>query len=142
VSAPTDVLQAVAEAIVASLNADPSITAITGRTGDNIVTWNSLESAKLPVLVYLLVNAREVGGLNWTWDVDLQLDAYAVVSADANNLRHAAQQLLISPTFSALANPIDAMSLNRVLQTFPFDEASDSYRTSITMTIRIPMPAL
>lgn len=138
-SAPTDIVQAVQEAIVAALSSDATVQAITGRTSENVIDWNSLTTEALPVIAYLVSAAREVGGLAYTWDVDVQLSAFATVNADANRLAERARVVLIAPTFASLPNPLDAYSMNRIVRTLPFDQTSDSYRTDLTLQLTVTM---
>lgn len=141
-SVPTDVVQAITEAIVGVLEGAPEVTTITGRAAgsDNVIAWNSLATAPLPVLVYLIVSCMEVGGLAYTWDAEVQLSAFAPVQTDANNLAHAAQQLLIAPQFAALATPIDAYTTNRHRQTLPADPQSGTYRADLSLHVVVTMP--
>lgn len=141
-SAPTDVVQVISETIVAALNPATQIIGITGRTGDNVIPWHSLETAVLPVLLYLIVSVREIGGLAYTWQADLQLSAFAPQQADANALVQVAQQLLIAPTFAALASPVDAFTVNRIRKTLPFDATSESVRADLLLTMQITLPSL
>lgn len=99
---PTDPVQQLSEAIVAIVDTDAAIVAITGRASGNIVRWKRRKATAMPRLAYLVGPTEIAGGLGETYDVDGLLRGEAASAAQANALLRAAVELLTPMAFEAL----------------------------------------
>lgn len=105
----TDIKQRLREALVAVLDTAAAIAALTGRASENLVSWNALEEATRPVLVYRILSLSENGESGEGWDARVQLTAVA----EGNNADATVEELLgaVCTTLTAgalLAAGVDA----------------------------------
>lgn len=75
--ASTDIEQRIVEAVVAILEADAGVQAITGRTLENILPWQDSEALTYPVLLYLVPTINPYGGAGDTRLAEMQITAVA-----------------------------------------------------------------
>lgn len=106
----SDVVQRVREAIVGILDTKAAIVALTGRANRNVLPFQKLADATVPVLAYFVVTANNAGGIGDTRRVVVQFTAAAVSESVANALLEAVENSLTAPAFAALAAPLDAMT--------------------------------
>lgn len=107
-AASTDIKQRVKEATVAVLDTHPRIVAITGRAKNNIVPFGALSTAILPVLAYLIVVGRGVGGLGDTRNMSVQITAAADDPRAVSDLIEVIEDVYDAPAFGALPIPLKA----------------------------------
>ena len=99
----TDVIQKLDEAVVTIVNADATMRTLCGRSTGLIAPWQDIGDATLPIIVYQLVVADQVGGLGDARVATMTLGAFSEgnnAKANANALMERLEQLL---TYTALA---------------------------------------
>jgi hypothetical protein len=125
----TDIVERACEAVVAILDTDAGIVALTGRANGNIVAWNALADAALPCLAYQFVNSASGWAIGDTrrlrFDVSCHADgndAQAVAHALAERVELAlTATALLAQGLDACADP-DSRPWNRAFQ--PEDETA------------------
>lgn len=99
----TNPLEAVAQCLVAIVNADSDVQALTGRSSNNIVWFVPKASRAKPVLAFLAHEARPRSGTNGEhFDVDVWLRAEATDHKTANALLRAACEALTVQAFTSV----------------------------------------
>lgn len=104
----TDLLQRVREAVVGVLDTNADIVALTGRARLNVLPYQKLADATVPVLAYFVVTGNNAGGIGDTRRIIVQFTAAAASESVANHLLEAVENHLNAPALAALAAPLDA----------------------------------
>ena len=99
----TDIVQRTAEAIVAILDTNAPVVAITGRANGNIVPFDDLADAPLPIISYIDVTSATAGGIGDTRRVIIQFTVAGNTKAIANALLEAVENAFgLSSNFYAV----------------------------------------
>jgi len=122
--------QVTIEAMVAILDAAPSIAALTGRELGNIVPLEDEADNPTPILVYEFVDMERTGGSGDTREVIIDLHAVGTTKALANALLDAAEQLLTQPALAARG--LDACPLRVVRRDVDARSALDEHTFLVT----------
>jgi len=110
----TDIVQDTNEAVVAILNADAGIQAITNRTTGNVRPWKHVADEELPILLYHFVVGTEEGGSGDNRLFQYQITAYAKgpnTGSVVNNLLERVELGLTEPLLAAQG--LDAAPMRR-----------------------------
>lgn len=97
----TDIIQRTSDALVAILDTNAAVVAITGRANVNIVPYDDIADVTVPILAYLDVTGANAGGIGDTRRVVFQFTAAASSKAIANALLEAVENGLTPQAFTA-----------------------------------------
>lgn len=98
---PTDIIQRTTEAMVAALDTNSAIVAITGRANGNVIPFDDFGDATLPTIAYMDVTGANAGGIGDTRRVVYQFTAGAKSRSVANALLEAVENGLTPQAFTA-----------------------------------------
>lgn len=138
VANPTDLEDRTARALVAILNADAGVQAITGRTSGNVVAWKNANDAELPVIAFLFLDGEEIGGAGDNRFFNYQLTAIAEGDGARSMTAALMERIELGITEPLLAaQGLDACPLRRRRRSVPEDgEASRGIeRADIDLTL-------
>jgi hypothetical protein len=96
-----DFVQSVRDAIIAVLDTDSAIVAITGRSNGNVIPFDDLGESTLVGIEYMVVSAVMIGGIGDTRRVLVTFAASAELEADANALLDLVEKKLTCPAMEA-----------------------------------------
>lgn len=140
----TNVVQRTCEALVAVLDANASVVALTGRTRLNVVPYAELVSAlaerdgeaMLPLVGYTFVSGEQTGLAPGRWDrLVFQLTAAAVDSATVFELLGVIESELTALALSNLAVPLEAYIESRVRRGRDFDPDMAIHAADLDITL-------
>lgn len=138
---PTDIEDRLARGLVAILNADPGVQAITGRTTGNVVAWSADVTAALPVIAYQLVELVEIGGTGDNRDAEYQLTAIAEGNGARSMVAALLERIEQALTWAAFdAQGLDALVRRRRRRVVPATDSEASRglaRADLDLTIWI-----
>lgn len=97
----TDIVQRTRNALVAILDTNAAVVAITGRANVNVVPYDDLAEIAVPILAYLDVTASNAGGIGDTRRVVIQFTAAAASEDVANALLETVENSLTPQAFTA-----------------------------------------
>lgn len=136
-------LQSVAVAVASVLDDNTLIAALTQHAGPQCQRLGSDLTDEIPTVLYQTANARRVGGLLGSFQVDVELYALAATTQDASDLLAAAVDAL-TPVALAAAGldviPEEFESSNSETldeEEVPFPEAV-GVATTLTFTVYLP----
>lgn len=135
---PTDIEDRTARALVAILNADAGVQAITGRTRRNLVAWGDVNDAELPVLAYQFIDGEEIGGAGDNRFLNYQITAIADGDGARSMTAALMERIELGITEPLLAaQGLDACPLRRRRRSVPMEgEASrGTNRADIDLTL-------
>lgn len=112
--------QRIREAIVAILDTNAAIVALTSRANGNVVAWSDLADTVKPCIAYLVVALTKVDGSADQRRAVVQFTAVAEQESTANELIAAVDAALTTLAFAALASPLAAIRL-------PLEESERSH---------------
>jgi hypothetical protein len=133
---PTDIIERSIIAVVAVLEANADIKAITDRNSDNVTAWNADMLATLPVIAYRYTVATPGGmATGDTREVLFLFTAVGATESVTNALLEAIEKIRWAPALAALNPPLDGCMYNPVRRQIPWDEDVDAYRSDLEYTL-------
>lgn len=132
-----DMVQRLREAIVAIVDTNADVQALTGRANGNIVSWDTLSTDTLPVVAYQFITSHD-GPSPMLRGYDFQFTAVAATESAANALIGVVSSLFSASAFAALAVPVDAAldpDPGPVRRSVPYDDDAVAYRADVDLTI-------
>lgn len=141
---PTDLLERCERAVVAVLDTNAQIAAITGRANGNVLPWDTETETDLPVVAYRDTIATRGGAAPATGDsreVMFLFSAVAASEADVNALLevieggNAPPAIVWSVALAALNPPLDGFFYNPVRRNVGWDSDVDGYRKDLEFTL-------
>jgi hypothetical protein len=97
----TDLIQRVADALVAVLDTLTAMVALTSRPNGNVLPYDEFTDAALPAIAYLDVTGANAGGIGDTRRVVIQFTAAAGSKSVANALLEVVENALTPQAFTA-----------------------------------------
>jgi hypothetical protein len=96
-----DFVQTVREAVIAVLDTQSTIVALTGRANGNVIPFDDLGDVVVMGIEFMVVSAVMIGGIGDTRRVLLTFTASAPLEADANALLDLVEKKLTCPAMEA-----------------------------------------
>lgn len=140
----TDLLERCARAIVAVLDTNAQISAITGRDEANILPWDAEMETETPMVAYRDTIATRGGAAPATGDsreVMFLFSAVAPTESECNALLevieggHAPPKIVWATALAALNPPLDGYFYNPVRRNVGWDSDADGYRKDLEFTL-------
>lgn len=125
----TDLEQRLVEGLVAILNADAGVRALTGRTEGNLLPFGTAEVVPYPVLLYQVVQIAETGGAGDTRNALVQITALAEGNNAGATARALIERVELGVTQPLLAaTGLDAAVVRRFRRSLPIEATADGSR--------------
>lgn len=133
---PTDIIERAMIALVAVLDANVDIAAITGKANGNMTAWSQETPASIPVLAYRYVIATPGGmATGDTREVLWNFSAVAATESVANAMLEVVENILWAPVLAALNPPLDGFMYHPVRRPIPWDSDADASRADLELTL-------
>ena len=133
---PTDIVERAIQAVVAVIDSNNDISAITEKASDNVIAWNADLDAEPPVIAYRAVVATVTGSPGDTREIIFNFTAVAEAESMANELLAVLDsRILWAPALAALSPPLDGYMTNPVRRGIPWDSDEDFYRADLELTL-------
>jgi hypothetical protein len=129
----TDIVQRTSEAVVAMLDTAPDIVALTSRANGNVIPFDDLADAALPVIAYIDVTSAIAGGIGDTRRVILQFTAAGSTKAVVNALLEAVENNLTTTKFYAAG--LDAYMQDFLRRGTPGDTEEGYFSADMDVTL-------
>lgn len=129
----TDLVQRTAEALVAILDTNAGVVAITNRANGNIVPYDDLADAPTPIISYIDVTSAIAGGIGDTRRVIIQFTVAATTKAVANALLEAIENGLTTTNFYAAG--LDAYMQDFLRRGTPGDTEEGYFSADMDVTL-------
>jgi hypothetical protein len=139
----TDLVHRVCAAIVAILDGDAGVQAITGSASGNVMRWGApSRDVVQPRLLYMPLTGSPVGGTGDTRDVAVQLTAVAAGAGAQAKCYALIERVELAIDFAALdAQGLDAIPLDRLFRRYegPVDPegGEEQARADVDILIRV-----
>ena len=129
----TDIIQRTAEALVAILDTDAGVVALTGRANGNIVPFDDSADAPLPIISYIDVTGTIAGGIGDTRRVIVQFTVAGGTKAIVNAILEAVENALTTTNFYAVG--LDAYMQNFLRRGTPGDTEEGYFSADMDVTL-------
>lgn len=133
---PTDIIERAMIALVAVLDANVDIAAITGKANGNVTAWAQETPTDMPVLVYRYIVATPGGGaIGDTREIQWSFSAVAATESVANAMLEVVEKVQWAPVLAALNPPLNGYMFNPVRRPIPWDSDADASRADLELTL-------
>jgi hypothetical protein len=140
----TDLIDRAKIAVVAVLDTNPQIVAITGRNSGNVLPWDAEYETEQPVVAYRATIATRGGNAPATGDSrEIMFLFSAVAPTDSESLAllevieggNAPPAIVWVLALAALPEPFDGCFVNPVRREVGWDSDADGYRNDLEFTL-------